>query len=129
MPINLKFQKQKLIREIRTNGTQVIFKRPVRNEFGEQTKERYAIGNVKALYHEQNSNVQVITGETTQTRTKKIPMLLFPYDEFEKLKLETGDIAYFNNKRFLVTGVVNVQEFNIFADVSLEVMDYGNRII
>lgn len=128
MPLNLSYELHKIKREIRIHGTDVEFKRSTKNEFCEPTNDLVTIGKASVIYHEQNSNVQVTTGETTQIRTKKIPMIMFPFHEFEKMRLKTGDYVCFNGKRFLISGVVNVQEWNIIADVSLEVLDYGDYI-
>lgn len=73
--------------------------------------------------NEQNSSVQVTTGDTTQVRTKKIPMILCLYEDAASLVLQVGDELKINNKTLKVTGVVNIQEWNIIADISLEVVD------
>ena len=75
------------------------------------------------MYHEENSNIQVTTGDTTQVRTKKIPMILCAWDEAKDLLI--GDFTIINRKVFKVTGVVNIQEWSIVADISLEVVDNG----
>ena len=83
------------------------------------------MGVVKGLYHEQNSNIALTTGDTTQTRTKKIPMLLCLWDDLKHVILKVGDKTEINSKVFKVTGVTNVQEWSIVADISLEVVDDG----
>ena len=82
-----------------------------------------SIGKLKGIYHEQNSNVQITTGDTTQVRTKKIPMILCLYKDAASLVLRVGDAIKINEKTFKVTGIVNIQEWNIIADISLEVID------
>ena len=92
------------------------------NEFGEpdHTHENI-VCTIKCLYHEQNSNIQITTGETTQVRTKKIPMLLCLYENTDLL--EPGDFMILNEKKYKVTGIVNIQEWNLLGDISLEVVD------
>lgn len=119
--INTKFEAYKLRRELKRIGIEYEFKRAGLNSFKEPTNESVSAGKLTGLYHEQNSSVSVATGETTQTRTKKVPMILCLYEDAKTLKL--GDIVEINSKKLKVTGVVNIQEWNIIADISLEVID------
>lgn len=122
--INARFEVYKLKRELKRSGIDYEFKRFKMNEFGEPTKEFVTIGKIKGLYHEQNSNIQITTGDTTQVRTKKIPMILCLYEDTTHLVLSIGDFVEINNKIFKVTGLVNLQEWNLISDISLEVCDY-----
>lgn len=119
--INTKFESYKLRREIKKVGKEYEFKRAKKNEYKEPTEEKEVVAKISGLYHEQNSNISITTGETTQTRNKKIPMILCLYEEAKPLK--AGDTVEINSKKFNVTGVVNIQEWNIISDISLEVVD------
>lgn len=119
--VNNKFETYKLQRELKRIGKEYVFKRAELNQFKEPTSDTKEIGKLVGLYHEQNSHVNVATGETTQTRTKKIPSILCLFEDANFL--EIGDITKINSKTFRVTGIVNIQEWNIIADVSLEVLD------
>lgn len=121
--INTKFEAYKLRRELKRIGKEYEFKRAKLNDFKEPTKDSVVAGKLTGLYHEQNSNVSVTTGDTTQTRTKKVPMILCLYEDAKFLKMD--DFVKINSKTFKVTGVVNIQEWNIIADISLEVIDNG----
>lgn len=123
--INTQFEAYKIKRELKRSGIDYEFKRFRTNAFKEPTGEPEDVGVIKGIYHEQNSNVEVTTGDTTQVRTKKISMILCLYEDTASIALSVGDIVYINNKTFKVTGVVNVQEWNIVADISLEVVDVG----
>lgn len=124
--VNNSFEGYKIAREIKRSGKSYTFKRNGLNKFKEPTATaEVVVGSMDCLYHEQNSNIQIVTGETTQVRTKKIPMLLCLYDNVQALGLKVGDFTMINGKRFEVTGVVNVQEWSIAADISLEVVDDG----
>lgn len=125
MAINKEFEAYKIKRELKRSGIEYQFKRKGMNDFGEPTDELEEVGKLKGLYHEENSNIQIITGDTTQIRTKKIPMILCLYDDAALLSLKPGDIVKVNNKTLKVTGAVNIQEWSIIADVSLEVVDDG----
>lgn len=121
--INTQFEAYKIKRELKRSGIDYEFKRFGVNDFGEPVAEPTVVGTIRGLYHEQNSNIQVTTGDTTQVRTKKIPMILCLYEDAASLVLQVGDELKINNKTLKVTGVVNIQEWNIIADISLEVVD------
>lgn len=123
--INKQFEAYKVKREIKRSGTEYTFVRNEANEFGEPTSDTTALGSIKGLYHEQNSNVAVTTGDTTQTRTKKIPMVLCLWGDVSPMVLKVGDTTTINGKVFKVTGVTNIQEWGIIADISLEIVDNG----
>ena len=125
MAVNKEFEAYKIKRELKKSGIEYQFERFGKNEFGEPNDTLSEVGKLKGLYHEENSNIQIITGDTTQVRTKKIPMILCLYDDAALLSLKPGDIVKVNNKTLKVTGVVNIQEWSIIADVSLEVVDDG----
>lgn len=124
--INKQFEAYKIRREVRRSGETYKFRRHIKNKFGEPVIDKDSdsdVCNVKGLYHEENSNIQITTGDTTQVRTKKIPMILCIWDEAKDLVV--GDFTIINQKVFKVTGVVNIQEWSIVADISLEVVDNG----
>ena len=123
--INTNFESYKIKREIKRSGINFEFKRYKKNKFGEPSDELEIVGNVKGIYHEQNGSIQISTNDTTQTRTKKIPMILCLYEDAASLNLQIGDVLKFNNKAYKVTGIVNIQEWNIISDISLEVIDIG----
>lgn len=133
MSLNLGFEEYKIKREINHIGRLVKFCRLKKNKFGELDAEitdgsLLEVGCAKVIYHEENSNVQLVSVEASQIKTKKIPMLLMLYDDFKKLKLKVNDIAIISGKYFLVSGCVNIQEWNIAADLSLEVLEIGTRV-
>lgn len=125
--VNTKFEAYKLKRELRRSGINYEVKRFGRNEFGEPVSDADTVGIIKGLYHEQNSNIQITTGDTTQVRTKKIPMILCLYDDVASLNFIVGDFIMINEKMFKITGVVNILEWNIISDISLEVFDDGSK--
>ena len=123
--INTRFEAYKIKRELKRSGIDYEFKRAGVNDFGEPVGEPIVVGTIRGLYHEQNSSIQVTTGDTTQVRTKKIPMILCLYEDTARLALAVGDTVTINAKTFKVTGIVNIQEWNIISDISLEVVDNG----
>ena len=123
--INTKFEAYKIKRKLKRSGIDYEFKRAEKNKFGEPAGELMLVGMLKGLYHEQNSSVQITTGDTTQIRTKKVPMILCLYEDTASLVLQVGDIVKINARTFKVAGVTNIQEWNLISDVSLEVIDNG----
>lgn len=123
--VNKKFEAYKLKRELKRSGIEYEFERFKENAFKELNGEPESVGKIVGLYHEQNSNIEVVTSDATQIRTKKIPMILCLYEDAASLGLKTNDIVKVNAKTFKVTGVVNIQEWSIIADISLEVVDDG----
>ena len=118
--INKQFEAYKIKREIRRSGETYTFMRPSLNEFGEPGGDETEVGSLRGLYHEQNSNVQLTTGDTTQIRTKKLPMILCIYEDAKTLNLQLGDKLYLNDRILKVVSLVNIQEWNIIGDLSLE---------
>lgn len=118
--INKQFEAYKIRREIKRSGETYTFMRPSLNGFGEPSGDETEVGSLRGLYHEQNSNVQLTTGDTTQIRTKKLPMILCIYDDAKTLNLQLGDKLYLNDRILKVVSLVNIQEWNIIGDLSLE---------
>lgn len=121
--INKQFEAYKIRREIKRSGETYTFKRPVLNEFGEPSGDEIEVGSLRGLYHEQygnDSNIRLMTGDTTQIRTKKMPMILCIYEDAKALNLHLGDKLYLNGRILKVVSLVNIQEWNIIGDLSLE---------
>ena len=119
--INTKFEAYKLRRELKRVGREYEFKRAKLNAFKEPTADDEPVGKLLGLYHEQNASISISTGDTTRTRTKKVPMILCLYEDARALNVK--DLVVINSKKYKVTGIVNIQEWNIIADISLEVID------
>ena len=123
--VNKQFEAYKLKRELKRSGIEYQIKRTKVNDFGEPASD-VVLGVIKGIYHEQNGNIQITTGDTTQVRTKKVPMMLCLYEDVALLDLKAGDKIIVNSKSFKVIGVVNIQEWSIISDISLEVIDDGS---
>lgn len=120
--VNKKFEAYKISREIKRSGNSYTFMRQAVNDYGEPDldAEETEVGTLSGIYHEENSNVQLTTGDTTQIRTKKLPMILCLYDDAKALNLQLGDKLYLNDRTLTVVSLVNIQEWNIIGDLSLE---------
>ena len=123
--VNTKFEAYKIKRELKRSGTEYEFKRFEKNKFDEPVEQEAVVGKLVGLYHEQNASVQLTTTDVGKTRSKKTPMILCLYEDTASLVLNVGDFVKINTKTFKVTGIVNIQEWNIISDISLEVVDSG----
>ena len=118
--MNLKFELRKLEIALNKSGKLCKVKRQGLNKFKEPNDILEDITEFKGLYHEQNSYVKLTTTEQAQYVSKKIPMVLCKFED--ALPIKSNDILVYNNKEFKITGVTNIQEWNLIADVSLEVI-------
>lgn len=125
MTVNNSFEAYKLQRELKRSGVVVSFVRYEDNEFGEPSGSPIALGEITCLYHEENSHISVTTGTVTQTRNKKVPRMLALASSVEKLGLKVGDKLFWKSQEYAVTGIVDVQNWGIINDISLEVVDDG----
>ena len=133
--MNTNFTASKVQRELKRSGKDYDFFRPAVNSFGEKQDAGEKIGTLLGLYHEVNNFARVDTTEAGQVRRvlgaagqKKQPMLLCLYESVNGCGLKFGDYTVINGRQFKVTGVVNVQKWNIIADISLEVVADGNQV-
>jgi hypothetical protein len=134
--MNTQFEANKLRRQLDRSGKTYDFFRLQKNNFGEPDREADAekVGTVLGLYHEINYHVKLAPHETatvrqTPGRPIKQPSLLCLYESVTECKLQFGDYTIINGKTYKVVGVTNVQEWNIIADISLEVVDDGNHVL
>lgn len=124
--VNKNFEVYKLKRELKRSGEDYEIRRQLKNEFGEPTEEYVVAGVIRGLYHETSEHILVSMTDTTQVRTKKVPSILCTYEDVELTKPMVGDRTMINGKSMKVTGMVNIQEWNLIIDISLEVVDDGN---
>lgn len=124
--INFDFEVYKLSREIQRSGTEVEFLRPGKNNYEEKDfANLVSLSHSKGLYHEQNSYIELRTGDTTQYRPTKKPMMLFLAKDISPLQLEVEDVCRLNGKDFRVVKIQDIYEKGLIFDISLEVLDIG----
>lgn len=124
--INNRFEAYKLKRELKRSGVNYDFLRAGKNEYCEPDGEYKIVGTITGLYHESSSHISLTMSGTTNIRTKKVPSILCLYEDAAAIKLSIGDRVVINEKIMNVTGVVDIQEWGIISDISLEVIDDGN---
>ena len=125
--INKQFEAYKLEREIKRSGITFEIKRDQKDEFGEPIDPPVLLGSFKGLYHEETNRIAITTGETTQYRNKKQPKILCLYDMVHILSLKPNDYLLYQGNKYAISGVENIQSWNIICDISLEVFDNGTK--
>lgn len=122
MSVNNRFEAYKLKRELMRSGKEYVFKRPIVDKFNQVSDEfEEDVIKITGLYHEQSGYINLVTSEGSVTRVKKVPMILCLYSDLGDLK--KNDQVMINGKAHKVTGIANVQEWSIIADISMEVVD------
>lgn len=122
--INKKFESYKIKRELKRSGVKYTFSRFTENKFGERSDTPIEVGTFIGLWHEENSYIEIYGTEGNRTRNDKLPKILCLWDEVSG-NLQVDDFIIVNGKTFKVTGITNVQEWNIVCDISLEMVDNG----
>lgn len=136
--INTKFEAYKLKRELKRSGKTYKIGRYDVNEFGEPVKgfvnSVSCVGKFKGLYHEQNGYIQKSMMDTTQVISKKIPMIMCLYEDINNLNLKVDDFIQIGESggnidfsEYRVTGITNIQNWGIIADISLESVEKINN--
>lgn len=121
--MNLKFEKNKILRELKKNNKEYEFKRFKLDRFKQQTNEVESVTIIKGIYHEVNNYISITDKNETLRRTKKQPMVLCLLEDASLIQKD--DIVELNNKVYSVNGINDIQEWGIIADISLEVLDDG----
>lgn len=131
--VNNKFEAYKLEREIKRSGVEVTLYRYGTNEYNEPTGELVAVGSIRGLYHETNSQVTKTVADGSITRTKKQPALLCLASDYVSLSPEFGDRIILSDvqpqarkKDAKFVGAVDVANWGIIVDMSFEEVDVGN---
>lgn len=133
--INTKFEAYKLRRELKHSGKVYKVERYGVNGYGEPVKNATSkVGEFKGLYHEQNGYMQMSTTDTTQVISKKIPMIMCLFDDIKELNLKIDDVIMIGEQdknidftEHRITGVTNIQNWGIIADISLEPVEKINN--
>ena len=129
--INTKFELYKFRRELKRNGKNYTFHRHKLNQFNEPTGELEDVLTICCLYHEVSSFKTTSTADGSTTVTEKQPMLLCAVEDVKDSGLKIGDFikvddsVYGDEKVLRFVGIVDIQNYGIIADISLEVVEDG----
>lgn len=114
------FLVNKLARQLKCNGSSYTFERKAEDKYHQKTGAKTLTTIDKAIYHESNSYVQISTSDGARVKSKPQPMLLMTHED--GLKLNVDDIVIISLKAYKVTGMNNIQNYDVAADVSLEMI-------
>lgn len=116
------FEQAKLKRFLATHGVEYTFSRNEKDKFKEQNGAAL-VAKFVGVYHETTSTVMITGTEAAQIRSKPTPMILTDWENAKVLL--PGDYVELNGKKYNVISVSNYQNWDIFGDISMEVVDGG----
>lgn len=114
----------KVQREIKMHGSEFTVKRNKIDEYKEPTGEQETITAFRGLFHITKTFQTRTIKDGTVTRTKGQPMVLADYSDIKEIC--NGDIIEYNGLEYTVADVNNVEQMNIIADISMELVINGN---
>lgn len=112
------FLKNKIKRQLDCNGIEYSFKRNKKDKFNQLTDEVVNVKELKGIYHESNSYITREVSEAAITQSKKKPMILTLLENVEGLELD--DFVEINGKKYKINGFLDIQNYNVVCDISLE---------
>lgn len=107
-------------REIVRNGSTYTVKRNKVDKYGEPTQEVEEVTTLRGLFHISKGFTTKNTFDGSQTKTKGQPMFLALWEECKTI--QNGDFVVINGNTYKITDKNNIEEYNIIADISLEVV-------
>lgn len=114
----------KVQREIKMHGSEFTVKRNKIDEYKEPTCEQETITAFRGLFHITKAFQTRTIKDGTVTRTKGQQMVLADYSDIKEIR--NGDIIEYNGLDYTVADVNNVEQMNIIADISMELIMNGN---
>ena len=116
--ISEQFQLHKVQRLINTNGVLYNFTRHSKNEYGEPSEGSPENISVKGMYHGTAGYLSLTFSDSTTIRKQISPMILCTWEDAKALK--QGDQLILHKKLYQVSGVVDIAELQLIADICLE---------
>lgn len=113
----------KVQREIKMHGSSFTVKRNKIDEYKEPTGEQETITAFRGLFHITKTFKTRTIKDGTDTRTKGQPMVLVEYSDVEEIR--NGDIIEYNGLEYTIADVNNIEQMNIIADISMELVMNG----
>lgn len=104
--------------QLKMRGIEYTFTRSKMDKFGQPIEGDEDESVIVGIYHESNSYIQMTGGDATVIRTRKSPMILCLFADGDKVK--QGDRIVINEKTYKVSGVLDIQNYHVVADISLE---------
>lgn len=109
--------KHQVKNEIARSGQEYQFKRKKENKYHQIVGEE-DIAIVKGIYHETNGYISLLKADASMVQSKKVPTILTLKEN--AIRIEQGDYTEIAGNKYKVTGVLDVQNYGIVVDISLE---------
>lgn len=116
--MNAKYLENRIRRQILCRGSEYTFLRQGEDKYHQLTGEE-TVTTIRGIYHEGNGYISVSKADSTLVQSKKTPMILALMTDAKPI--EQGDYIMVDSKKYRVTGVLNVQNYDVVADISFEV--------
>lgn len=113
-----RFLQHKVERALQRDGSKFSFMIPQFDEYNQPVEEGETV-EITGVYHELNSFISLTTGDAASVQRKKSPMILTLFTE-DVRKLAKDSKVSINNVEYKITGVLDVQNYGLVADISLE---------
>lgn len=110
------FIRNKLLRALNENGCDYEFTLRTVDEYNQPVDGRKL--TLRGVYHEQNSFITVASSDSASVQRKKSPMILCLFEDASLIN--QGDKVTIEGVLYRVSGVLNIQDYGIVADISLE---------
>lgn len=123
--LNTAIETHKLERELKRNGIEVEFFRSAANDYGEPVGEESSVGSLTCILHqtsEKNYFVERRSSDQSTVRTYRDYLMLAKVEDVEALGIAIGDVVRLS-ETLRVIGWVNVHNWGIYAEISLERLD------
>ena len=117
---NILFLKNKIDRQIKMNGQTFYFERHGEDQYHQTSSEVTDIIEVEGLFHTTNVYISSNTNEGSRSFSKPQPMILTLYDQGSLI--QTDDQVEISDQRYKVVDKININQFDIAFDISLELI-------
>lgn len=120
------FLRNKINRQIKQNGSEYTFKRFGKDEYGQLIDEVEASFTFPGLFHETINHIQDTLTESDGARIIDIPKsyILCLFEDGDQIKID--DFTVINEKIYKVVNKINVGNYNIAFDISMEMVLDGS---
>lgn len=109
--------KHQVKNEIARSGQEYQFKRKKENEYHQIVGEE-DVAIVKGIYHETNGYISLSKADASMIQSKKVPTILTLKEN--AAGIEQGDYTEIAGNKYKVTGILDIQNYGIVVDISLE---------
>ena len=115
--MNIKFMEHQVKNEIARSGQEYRFKRKKENKYHQIVGEE-DVAIVKGIYHETNGYISLLKADASIVQSKKVPTILTLKEN--AVGIEQGDYTEIASNKYKVTGILDIQNYGIVVDISLE---------